>query len=145
MPGKINPVMPEAATQVAFQVIGNDQAVSLAAASGQLELNVMRPVIAHNLLQSLEILKNVTRVLSQFCIEGITANRKHCYGYAEKSYGIAAALNPYIGYSKAAACVKESMKTGKTLREVVLEKGYLSAAEINRILSPENLTRPKKK
>ena len=142
MPGKVNPVMPEAAAQVAFQVIGNDTAVAFAVSAGQLELNVMRPVTLHNLLQSLEILKNVTRLLRTHCIEGITANRDRCREYAETSYGIAAALNPHIGYSKAAECVKESVKTGKTLREVVLDKGFLNAAQLDRILSPENLTRP---
>jgi aspartate ammonia-lyase len=142
MPGKINPVMPEAAAQVAFQVIGNDSAIAFAASNGELELNVMRPIIAHNLLQSIEILKNVTRVLQSYCIEGIIANRGRCRDYAESSFGIAAALNPYIGYSKAAECVKEANKTGLTLGEVVLRKKLLSPAELNRILSPERLTTP---
>jgi len=143
MPGKVNPVMPEVTSQTAHQVIGNDAAIAFAVSGGQLELNVMRPVIAHNLLQSIEILKNLTRVLRTHCIEGITANRDRCLDYAENSYGIAAALNPHIGYSKGAECVKESARTGKSLRQVVLEKGLLSRSEIERILSPENLTRPK--
>ena len=145
MPGKVNPVMPEVAAQVGFQVIGNDLAISMAVQAGQLELNVMRPVIAHNLFQSIEILKNVCRVLGTHCIEGITANMARCRDYAEKSYGIAAALNPHIGYSKAAECVKESARTGKTLRQVVLERRLLTPAALDRILSPENLTQPKKK
>ena len=145
MPGKINPVMPEVALQVAFQVVGNDTAISMAVQAGQLELNVMRPVVIHHLLQSFEILKNLCRVLRTLCIEGITANTGHCREYAEKSYGIAAALNPYIGYSKAAACVKESVRTGKTLREVILEKKLFTPNELDRILSPENLTRPQKR
>ncbi len=144
MPGKVNPVMAEVTAQGGFQVGGHDAAIAMAVQAGQLELNVMRPVIAHNLLQSIEILKNVTRVLAEFCIDGITANAKRCRAHAEESYGIAAALNPHIGYSKAAECVKESVKTGKPLRQVVLEKKFLSAAQINRILSPENLTRPRK-
>jgi aspartate ammonia-lyase len=144
MPGKINPVMPEATMQAAYQVIGNDLTISLAVSAGHLELNVMRPVIVHNLMQSIEILKNVTRVFREYCVVGITANEERCRYYAEISYGTAAALNPHIGYSKAAECVKESIKTGKTLREVVLAKKYLSESEINRILSPENLTTPKK-
>lgn len=144
MPGKINPVMPEVTTQVAFQVIGNDTAVAWAASAGQLELNIMRPVIAHNVLASLEILKNTTRIFRTFCIEGIKADVKRCREYAETSYGIAAALNPYMGYSKAAECVKESVKSGRTLREIVLEKRYLSGAQLDKILSPENLTQPKK-
>ena len=143
MPGKVNPVMPEVTAQAAYQVMGNDAAVAFAAGAGQLELNVMRPVIARNLLESVEILKNVTRVLRTFCIEGITANPARCREYAETSYGIAAALNPYIGYNRAAECVKESVKTGRTLREIVLQKKLLTPAQLDRILSPENLTRPK--
>lgn len=145
MPGKINPVMPEAAVQAAFHVIGNDLTIVLAAAAGQQELNVMRPVIAYNLLQSFEILKNTAIVLSKYCISGIKADVERCRWYAEKSVGIAAALNPYIGYSRAAECVKEATRTGKSLREIVLAKKYLKPAELDRILSPENLTRPKNK
>lgn len=144
MPGKVNPVMPEVAAQVGFQVIGNDLAITMAVQAGQLELNVMRPVIAHNLFESLEILKNVCRVFRIYCIEGITANRERCHDYAEQSCGTAAALNPHIGYSKAAECVKESVRTGKTLRQVILAKGYLKPGVLDRILSPENLTQPKK-
>ncbi len=144
MPGKVNPVMPEVAAQVGFQVVGNDLAISLAVQAGQLELNVMRPVIAHNLFQSIEILKNLCTVFGTLCIEGITANAKRLRSYAEASYGIAAALNPHIGYSKAAECVKEAVRTGKTLREVVLGKRLLTRHALDRILSPENLTHPKK-
>ena len=144
MPGKVNPVMPEVAAQVGLQVVGNDLAISMAVQAGQLELNVMRPVITHNLFQSIEILKNLCRVLKPYCIDGITANKDRCRDYAEKSYGIAAALNPHIGYAQAAECVKESVRTGKTLRQVVLQKKLLTAAELDRILSPENLTQPKK-
>ncbi len=145
MPGKVNPVMPEVAIQTAFQVIGNDLAVAFATASGQLELNVMRPILIHNLMHSLEILKNVTRVLSDFCVEGIQADRERCFYYAETGFGIAAALNPHIGYSKAAECVKEAIRAKKTLREVVLEKKLLTPAQVDRILSPRSLTRPKNK
>ena len=145
MPGKVNPVMPEAASQVAYQVVGNDVTISLAASSGHFQLNVMRPVVAYNLLQSIHILTNTASLLTDFCITGIKANVKRCQEYAEKSYGIAAALNPYIGYSKAADCVKESMKTGKTLREVVLSKKWLTPKQLDKILSPKNLTQPKNK
>src|SRR5204862_88195 len=107
--------------------------------------NVMRPLVLHNLLQSLEILKNVTRVLCVFCIEGIQANVERCLHYAETSFGIAAALNPVIGYSLAAECVKEAAKTGQTLREVILRKKILSPADLDRLLSPRNLTEPKAK
>lgn len=145
MPGKVNPVMPEVTAQTAFQVIGNDAAIAFAVSAGQLELNVMRPIIILNLLQSIEVLKNATHVLTVYCINGITANKDRCRHYAEASVGTAAALNPYIGYSKAAACVKEALKTGKTLREVILQKKLLSPAALDRILTPQNLTRPKKK
>jgi aspartate ammonia-lyase len=145
MPGKVNPVMAEVAAQAGFQVIGNDAAIAMAVQAGQLELNVMRPVIAHNLLQSIEVLKNVTRVLAEFCIDGILPDVKRCRAYAEQSYGIAAALNPHLGYSRAADCVKEAVRTGKLLRQVVTEKKLLSDAQINRILSPENLTRSAKR
>lgn len=144
MPGKVNPVMPEVAAQVGFQVVGNDLAISMAVQAGQLELNVMRPVIAHNLFQSIEILTNLCRVLRTHCIEGIKANRERCRVYAETSYGIAAALNPHIGYTKAAECVKESVQTGKTLRQVVLEKKLLPKSLLDQVLSSENLTRPKR-
>jgi len=144
MPGKVNPVIPEVTVQVGFQVIGNDTAIAFAAASGECELNVMRPVIIHNLLQSFELLKNTLKILRIRCVEGIRANREKCRSYAESSFGIAAALNPHIGYSKAAECVKEAIKTKRTLRQVVLSKGLLSGKELSRILSPENLTQPPK-
>jgi aspartate ammonia-lyase len=144
MPGKVNPVIPEMTAQVGFQVIGNDTAIAFAAASGECELNVMRPVIIHNLLQSFEILKNALRILRTRCVEGIQADREKCRQHAENSFGIAAALNPYIGYSKAAECVQEALSKKQTLRQVVLSKGLLSEKELARILSPENLTRPSK-
>lgn len=144
MPGKVNPVMPEATMQTAFQVMGNDVAIGYAVSAGNLELNVMRPVMVHNLMESIEILKNVTRVFRDYCVVGIRANVARCREFAEQSYGIAAALNPYIGYSRAAECVKESQKTGKPLRQVILEKKYLSGAQLDRILSPSHLTQPKK-
>jgi len=144
MPGKVNPVIPEVTVQVGFQVIGNDTAIAFAAAGGECELNVMRPVIIHNLLQSFEILKNTLEILRARCIDGIRADREKCRYYAENSFGIAAALNPHMGYSKAAECVKEAIKTKRSLRQVVLSKGLLSEKELARILSPKNLTRPPK-
>ena len=144
MPGKVNPVIPEVTAQVGYQVIGNDTAIAFAAASGECELNVMRPVIIHNLLQSFEILKNTLKVLKARCVEGIQADREKCRYYAESSFGIAAALNPYIGYSKAAECVKEAIKTKRTLLQVVLSKRLMTEAQLRKILSPENLTQPPK-
>jgi len=143
MPGKINPVMPEMLTMVCFQVAGNDLVVSMAAQAGQLELNVMIPAVIYNLLSSIEILKNSINVFTRFCVDGIKANSKQCLEFAEKSYGIAAALNPHLGYSKAAEIVKESMKTGKTLREIILKHRLLPEDELKEILSPEKLTQPK--
>ncbi|MBI4358565.1 MAG: aspartate ammonia-lyase [Candidatus Omnitrophica bacterium] len=142
MPGKINPVMPEMLTMVCFQVVGNDAAISMATQAGQLELNVMIPTIIHNLLTSIEVLKNAMDVFTRFCIAGIRANRKRALEYAEASYGIAAALNPYMGYSKAAQLVKESVKTGKTLREIILRRNLLPEKKLKQILSPEKLTQP---
>ncbi len=143
MPGKINPVMPEMLTMVCFQVVGNDLAISMATQAGQLELNVMIPTIIHNLLSSIEILKNAIGIFTRFCVEGIKVNAKQCSEFAEKSYGIAAALNPHIGYSKAAEIVTESVKTGKTLREIILERRLLPEDKLKDILSPEKLTQPK--
>lgn len=143
MPGKVNPVMPEAVQQTAYQVLGFDAAVNAAVGGGQLELNVMRPVIAYNILQALECLANACRVYRTHCIEGIRGNEERMRRYAEESFGIAAALNPYIGYSRAALCVKKAAASGKTLKEVVIEEGLLNRNELDRILSPVNLTRPK--
>lgn len=142
MPGKINPVIPEVAVQVGYQVVGNDVAIAFAAASGECELNVMRPVIIHNLMQSFEILKNVLGILEKRCVRGIKANVEKCRSNAESSFGIAAALNPYIGYSKAAECVKEATASGRTLRETVLAKRLLGEKKLNEILSPKRLTQP---
>ncbi len=143
MPGKINPVMPEMLTMICFQVVGNDLAISMATQAGQLELNVMIPTVIHNLLSSIEILKNGIDVFTRFCVTGIKANKERCLEYAETSYGIAAALNPYIGYSKAAEIVKESVKTRKTLREIVRERRLIPEKKLRQILSPEKLTEPK--
>ncbi len=140
VPGKVNPVMPEMLTMVCFQVVGNDTAIALATQAGQLELNVMIPTVIYNLLMSIEILKNGMDVFTRFCVTGITVNKKKCYDYAETSYGIAAALNPYIGYSRAAEVVKESVRTGKTLREIILERHLLPEKKLKEILSPEKLT-----
>lgn len=145
MPGKINPVIPEVTAIACFQVVGNDTTISFATQAGQLELNVMLPSVIYNLLQSIEILKNVSAVLANLCVSGIEADRKRCCRYAEESYGIAAALNPYLGYGKAAELVKESVRTGKTLREVILKHGLMPEDKLSEILSPEKLTQPKAK
>ncbi len=143
MPGKINPVMPEMMTVIGFQVVGLDTSVSMATQAGQLELNVMIPTVIYSLLQSIEILKNGVERFTTLCVVGIKANKAECLQYAETSFGIAAALNPYLGYGTAAQIVKESVKTGKTLREIILKRKLLPERKLRQILSPAKLTRPK--
>jgi len=142
MPGKVNPVMAEMLDMVCFQVVGNDHAVAMAVQAGQLELNVMMPVMAHNLLSSASILKNAMEVFRTLCVDGITANPERCLAYVEKSLGIATALNPHIGYMKAAEVAKEALKTGRSVAEVALEKGYMSEKELKKALDPMRLTEP---
>ncbi|MCL5961004.1 MAG: aspartate ammonia-lyase, partial [Chloroflexi bacterium] len=126
MPGKVNPVMPEMLNMVCFQVIGCDCAVTVASEAGQLELNVMMPVIAFNLHFSLEILSNAVRAFEERCVRGITANKERCLELAERSLGVATALSPYLGYEVAASLAKEALATGRSIREVVLEKRLLT-------------------
>jgi aspartate ammonia-lyase len=143
MPGKVNPIIPEVVNQVAFEVIGNDISVTLAAEAGQLELNVMEPVIAYNLFTSLDMLGRACRTLAERCVQGITANRDVCRRMVENSIGLVTALNPYIGYEKASLVAGEALKSGRSVYEIVLEQGYLSRQELDDILSPENMTRPR--
>ena len=142
MPGKINPVMAELAAMVSFQVVGYDTAVALAVQAGQLELNVMMPTMAHSVLTSITIMTNMLRQLTEFCIDGITANEKRCEFYAQSTVSLATALNPYIGYAKAAEIAKESVATGKTIIEIARSKGYLSDEQIKEILDPARMTEP---
>ncbi len=144
MPGKINPVMAELAAMVSFQVIGYDTAVALAVQAGQLELNVMMPTMAHSVLTSITIMTNMLKQLTDFCIKGITANQKRCEFYAQSTVSLATALNPYIGYAKAAEIVKESVTTGKTIIDIAREKGYLSEEQIKEILDPVRMTEPQR-
>lgn len=142
MPGKINPVMPELAAMVSFQVIGNDTAVAYAVQAGQLELNVMMPTMAYNVLQSTTILANMLRQFNDRCVSGITANVARCNFYAQSTVSLATALNPYIGYAKAAEIVKESISTGKSIIEIARSKKLLSEKEIAEILDPVKMTEP---
>ena len=144
MPGKINPVMAELAAMVSFQVIGYDTAVALAVQAGQLELNVMMPTMAHSVLTSITILSNMLRQLTDFCIKGITATEERCEFYAQSTVSLATALNPYIGYAKAAEIAKESVATGKTIIEIARSKGYLSDEQIKEILDPARMTEPQR-
>ncbi len=142
MPGKVNPVMAEVTNMVCFHVIGNDMTILLAAQAGQMELNVMMPVINFNLLQSLEILINDLDLFTARCVKGITANAVRCRDYAEASVGLATILNPRIGYEAAAEVAKTSAATGRAVREVIIEKGILSAEEVDRLLDPIKVTTP---
>ena len=143
MPGKINPVIPEVVNQVAFQVIGNDLTVTFAAEAGQLQLNVMEPVIVFNILQSMRILARAMQTLSKRCIEGITANEKHCRDLVESSIGLITALNPYLGYETSTRIARTALETGRGVAELVREEGLLSEEQLQDILKPENMTRPR--
>ena len=143
MPGKVNPVLAELTAMVGFQVVGNDAAVAMAVQAGQLELNVMMPAMAHNTLQSITILTNTLRELDVHCIRGITVNRERCAFYAGSTIALATALNPYIGYAKAAALVKESVAGGRSIVELAREQKLLSEEQIAEILDPKNMTEPR--
>ena len=140
MPGKINPVLAELAAMVGFQVVGNDTAVAMAVQAGQLELNVMMPTMAYNVLQSVSILTNMLREFDTRCVRGITANAARCEWYAQSTVALATALNPYIGYAKAAELVKESVATGRSVIEVAREKGVLSEEQVREILDVGKMT-----
>ncbi len=145
MPGKVNPVIPEVVNQVCFQVIGNDVAVTMAAEAGQLQLNVMEPVIVYNVLDSMHMLVRAARTFAEKCVAGIQANPENARRHVEASVGIVTALNPYIGYEKAAALAKEALKTGRTVRELVVEKGWLTEAQLDDILDVAKLTAPRRR
>lgn len=142
MPGKVNPVIPEAVAQVAAHVVGNDAAVTVGGLSGNFELNVMIPVMAYNLLQSIEILAAASRVLAERCVTGIEVNRERCREYAERSPALATALAPHIGYDRAAEVAKEAMRRDVSIRAVVLEKGWLDKATLDRVLDLRRMTEP---
>jgi len=142
MPGKVNPVMAEVTNMVCFQVMGCDLTVGLAAQAGQLELNVMMPLIAYNTLFSMEILKNCVHQFTNCCVAGISANEERCRNYLDQSVGLATVLAPSIGYAAAADVAKESARSGKSIRQVILEQGILSEEALDQVLSPYPLTTP---
>lgn len=147
MPGKVNPVIPEAVCQVVAQVIGNDAAVAFGGSAGNFELNVMLPVIGRNLLESIRLIANISRLFADRCIDGIEADEERCLLYAESSPSIVTPLNKYIGYNEAAAVAKQSLKEKKTIRAVVLERGYIEAgklteAQLDEALDLLSMTRP---
>jgi fumarate hydratase class II len=141
MPGKVNPVIAEAVTQVAAQVIGNDATVAFSGSQGAFELNVYLPVMARNLLESIQLLANVSRLFADRCISGIEADVERCRYYAEVSPAVATALNPYLGYETVADIVKESSRTGRTIRDIVLERRLMDEAALDRVLDVLAMTR----
>jgi len=142
MPGKVNPVMPELINQIAFQVIGNDNTICLASEAGQLELNVMEPVLVFNLLQSISIMNNGFRSFTDYCLKGIQANEDRMTEYVEKSVGIITAVNPHLGYETAARIAREAILTGKSVRELCLQHDVLTEEELDVILNPFEMTKP---
>jgi len=142
MPGKINPVVAESVNQVHKQVVGNDAAVSAGAAEGQIDLNLYKPVLAYNFLQSADLLSNASEVFAERFVDRLEANEKHCETQVKQSMALATALNPHIGYDKASTAAKTALKEDKTVREVVIEKGYLSEAEADEVLDPAKMTSP---
>jgi aspartate ammonia-lyase len=142
MPGKVNPVIPEVVNQIAFEVIGNDVTITLAAEGGQLQLNAFEPIIAFSLYKSLKHLHNGISVLAEHCVRGITANRERLYEQVKNSIGIVTALNPCIGYEQATAVAAEALASGQGIYEIILRKQLLSKEQLDELLRPEALMQP---
>jgi aspartate ammonia-lyase len=144
MPGKVNPVIPEVVNQIAYKVIGNDLTVTLAAEAGQLQLNVMEPVIAQSIFESIQMLIGGMRTLKYRCIDGITANPEVCRAMVERSIGLVTALNPILGYEKSSKLAKEALETGESVYELVLKNNFMTKEKLEEILKPENMIKPVK-
>jgi len=142
MPGKVNPVLAESLTQVCAQVIGNDTTVSIAGQSGNFELNVMMPVMAHNIIESIQILSSCTKIFALDCIKGIKADKGKCEGYIEDSLAMCTSLAPIIGYNNAANVAKKAYSNNKTVREIVNEDKILDIKESNKVLNPKSMVKP---
>ena len=142
MPGKVNPVIPEAVNQVAFTVMGNDLAINMAAEAGQLQLNVMEPLIAFKLFESSRLLARAIDMLRTLCIEGITANEAHCRQQVEHSIGLITALNPLIGYENSTRIAAKALATGRGVVELIREEKLLDDATLEKVLSPDNMLHP---
>jgi len=142
MPGKVNPVIAEVVNQVAFQVVGNDNTISLGVEAGQLELNVMEPVIAYNLLQSFQILSNVVDVFESKCIRGITANKERCENYVNNIIGLVTAIVPHVGYELATSVAKEALEESRQVRQILLDRNLFTEEELNAIFEVKEMTRP---
>ncbi|MDF0720034.1 aspartate ammonia-lyase [Kaistella sp. PBT33-4] len=144
MPGKVNPVIPEVVNQVCYKVIGNDLTVTFAAEAGQLQLNVMEPVLSHAIMENIQFLCNALDTLREKCIVGITANKEVCLNMVKNSIGIVTALNPYIGYKNSTVIAKEALESGKSVYDLVLEHGLLTREKLDDILDPKNMLQPHK-
>ncbi len=142
MPGKVNPVMTEAVTQVAYQVIANDLAITLAAQAGQLELNAFLPLIAHNLFQQLDLVHGVVPAFIERCISGIEADAERCRQQVEEHYGLVVALVPYLGYDVASDVARDASQSGRSVKDVILERRLLTADELEIVMAPEEMTKP---
>jgi len=140
MPGKVNPVIPEVVNQVAFNIIGNDMSIAMAAEAGQLELNAFEPIIFHNLFQSIDTLTYAVRTLVDNCVLGITANKDHCKAMVENSVGIITAICPHLGYNRASVLAKEALRSGRSIKELILKEGLLTQEELDDILDPYAMT-----
>jgi aspartate ammonia-lyase len=143
MPGKVNPVVPEVVSQICFQIIGNDVTISMAAEASELELNMAEPIIAFNLLFGLTLLRNAAIILAARCINGIQPNRERCREYVQNSIGLVTALNPVLGYEKSAAIAKEALRTGGSVYDLVIAKGWLTKEKLEELLKPESMTNPR--
>ena len=144
MPGKVNPVIPEVVSQVAFKVIGNELCVTMAGEAAQMELNAMEPVMAQCCFESVELMLHAFDTLRTLCVEGITANPERCQAEVRNSIGIVTALNPYIGYDHSTNIAKKALETGRSVYDLVLEEGILTQEDLNAILDPKNMIRPVK-
>jgi aspartate ammonia-lyase len=142
MPGKVNPVIPEVVNQIAFEVIGNDMTVTMAAEAGQLQLNAFEPIIAHSLFESLQHLAAGCRTLAERCVKGITANRDRARRLLDESTAVVTALTPYLGYAESTAIAKDALATGKRVYDLVLARGLMTQQQLDDLLRPESLTRP---
>ena len=142
MPGKVNPVIPEVVNQVAFYVIGNDMTITMAAEGGQLELNAFEPIIFYCLFQSIDTLAYAVQTFVDNCITGITANEERCRYLVESSVGVITAISPHVGYQKAADIAKKALRTGESIRSLILKEGLLTEQELDEILDPIQMTEP---
>ena len=142
MPGKVNPVIPEVVNQVAFNIIGNDMTITMAAEAGQLELNAFEPIVFYCIFQSIDTLTYAVKTFIDNCVSGITANESRCKYLVENSVGVITAICPYVGYQKAAEIAKKAIKTGDSVRELILKEKLMDTEQLDAILDPVNMTEP---